>query len=320
MYTTEFYDSICESCREIDNEWLKLESIHPTDMKNDAVLTEASISKMSIEKTLDAIINAIKEAVKRFRNITRKLRQKNAEWMAEAERVDLNKKDFQNFREEIFPYWNSMPSLFEKIRIPEFRIEEAESYKDGTFMRNNFKDIVDDEGNINKNILRGVSQSSTNDGKSGKVPIEFGQVKTAYPKILGTMRTVDNLRDRVASDMIKIAKVVEQIKNQSAPINESTLMTYSMFKDEYYDVLLEALTPDDIEKEENVAKEDAENNNDKKLNMNTEDSKNASSFKAQCDAVTAWSKLCSSVTSAEMDILDEAYTECANFITKVMKK
>lgn len=313
MYTLDTYDVIAEAERELLENYLKLESVHPADIINNRaeVLHEAVITKLQISKTLDAIVEAIKAAIKKFRDITRQLKTKNDEWMVNAQKFDLNKADLQNFREEIFPYWIAIPQRFNLIKIPQFTMVDAELYTDQKeFMNKYFKTIVGENGDVNKNLLRGLNANS----KREKLPIEYGKVKSIYRDIIRTIGEIIKLRDKVAREMNIIAETVKSVKNMNSPMNESILLNCSIFKDEYFDILLEgAFTPEQAEKEAE------QKENGRSINIKPDDNDRSSEVDRMYKAVTAWSKLCSAVTTAEMDILDEAYSECAKFIDKVMK-
>lgn len=312
-YSINTYNTVSENQHKMLDEYLKLESVHPIDIitNRNMVIHEAVVSKLQIKKTLDNIIKAIDTAIKKFKDISRELRTKNAEWLDQAEKFDLDKVDFSNFKEEIFPYWIAIPSRF-NINIPDFTIKDEVLYDgDGNeFMRKYFKDIIDENGDVNKNILRGLSDSTKNE----KITIEYGKAKSVYKTLLNTINNIYKLRNKVEKDMTMISDTVKRIKNLNAPINESVLLNCSIFKDEYFDILLEAVTPDQIEKSMEK-KED----NDKKIDVNRNDNNKAESVDRQYKLVVSWSKMCTSVTTAEMDILDEAYGACVKFINKVMK-
>ena len=152
--------------------------------------------------------------------------------------------------------------------------------------------------------------------KNEKYVIEYGKAKGMYKTLLNMMGDIDKLRDKVAKDMEMISDTVKRVRNMNTPINESVLLQESIFKDEYFDILLEATTPDQIEKE--MDKEDP-NNKDNKIGVKREDNRRAISVDKQYKLVASWSKMCTSVTTAEMDVLDEAYGVCVKFINKVMK-
>ena len=313
MYTFDTYDRVAYNQAVMLNEYLKLESIHPIDIienKSD-VLHEAIISQLKIRKTLENIIEAIKKAIKKFKDITRELKTKNAEWIRQAETFDLNDANLANFREEVFPYWNSIPSKFNRITIPDFNMRDEMLYDGDSseFMKKYFSDIIDENGDINKNILRGLTPTS----KKEKEPIEYGKAKTAYNRLLDVLKSIYGLRDKITKDADMIAKTVERIRNQTAPMNESALLEYSMFKDEYFDILLEVTTPDQIEKEQEAEEKD------KKINIDGDGNRKVSEVEKQYKLVAQWSKMCTAVVTAEMDVLDEAYSECIKFISKVMK-
>lgn len=315
MYTLNTYDKIADAEREIYDEYLKLESIHPVDIINNRaeVMHEAVLSRIQINKAIDKIIEAIQASLKKFKDISRELNKRNVEWMESAEKFDFNKADFSNFKYEIFPYWEAIPREFNLIKIPKFDINESELYTDqNQFMGKYFKNITDDDGNINKNVLRGLNQNLKE-----KIPVDYGKAKTIYRYVLPTIKSITELRDKVARDMSKIASTLKSVKNMEAPMNESVVLNSSIFKDEYFDIILEAaLTPEKINKE----KEKNDNSSDDKdVNIKPNDNQKATDLDKMYKAVTSWSKLCSAVTTAEMDILDEAYNECAKFIDKAMK-
>ena len=311
MYTLNTYDIISENQYSLLNEYLKLESIHPEDIINNKneVLHEAIISNIKIKKTIDNIIEALEKSVKKFKDISRELRRKNAEWLANAEQFDLSKTDLSNFKQEIFPYWLSIPSKF-NIKIPKFTIEDEMLYdNESEFMKKYFKDIIDEEGNVNKNILRGLSNNITE-----KVVIDAAKVKNSYRQILGLINDIDKLRNKVSRDMVSIINTVKSIRNMTSPINESTLLSNSIFKDEYFDILLErVVTPDDIE--ESMGKKDEKNT----IDIDKKDNNESKETNNQYKNVVSWSKMCTHVTTAEMDVLDEAYSDCVKFISAVMK-
>lgn len=313
-YKSNLYNTIGENENKLLNEYLKLESVHPINIidNKSVILHEAVISKLQIKKSLDAIINAIEISLKKFKDISRSLKMKNAEWITQAEKFDLNKADLSNFKEEIFPYWLAIPSKF-NIIIPEFTMKDEALYDgDGSeFMKKYFNNIIDNNGNINKNILRGISSS----GK-GKIVIEYGKAKSIYKTLLNMINDIYKLRDKVSKDTVMILNTVKRIKNTNAPINESVVLNNSIFKDEYFDILLEAVTPDEIEKNMENNKNDS---NDKKININRNDNNRSELVDKQYKLVASWSKMCTAVTTAEMDVLDEAYGACVKFITKIMK-
>lgn len=316
-YSPNTYNTVAQNQNRLLNEYLKLESIHPIDIINNksTVMHEAVVSKLQLKKTLDAIIKAIEFSIKKFKDISRELKKRNADWIEQARKFDLNKADLSDFREEMFPYWMSIPNKFNNVRIPDFTMKDEALYEgDGTeFMNKYFKDIIDTDGGVSKNIFRGLSSSSN---KNEKYVIEYGKAKGMYKTLLNMMDDINKLRDKVAKDMEMISDTVKRVRNMNTPMNESVLLQESIFKDEYFDILLEATTPDQIEKEMD---EDDPNNKDDKIEVKREDNRRAISVDKQYKLVASWSKMCTSVTTAEMDVLDEAYGVCVKFINKVMK-
>ena len=91
-------------------------------------------------------------------------------------------------------------------------------------------------------------------------------------------------------------------------VTESTILLESLFKDEYYDILLEdALNPKDIEQEE----KNKINPNNKEITENKE--KNI-----KLDSVQKYWKICSTIQTMKIDVCREAYAEFTKFIDKVM--
>lgn len=308
MYILDTYDVISECEKNMLENYLKLESIHPIDIIDNKlmVMHEATLNKVKIRQSLDTIIDTILKTIEKFKSITRDLKTKNSKWLAEAKQFNLNKTDLSNFKFEMFPYWNAIPELYNNIKIPNFSKDDFNIYNDQLqFMQKYFKNIIDDNSNVNKNILRGLKNGS----KKEKILIDYGKAKNIYYQILKMIDDIYKLRDRIAKDATMIVNTVKNIKNMSSPLNESILLEYSIFKDEYFDIILESgITPDDVEK-----------SNDKKIDINKNDNKLSKSIDEQYKMVVAWCKLCTSVTSAEMDILDEAYGTCVKFINKIMK-
>lgn len=317
MYTLDTYNTIVENDYIIKSNYLMLESVHPYDLINNRseVILEAVLSKENINKAIDRIIEAVDEARRKFRSVTRELQRKNEEWLYTAKNHDINADDLSNFKAEIFPYWNAIPRIFNGLNIPEYNTNYSSLYNDEKqFMEKHFKEILDQDGNINKNILRGITNSSSEE----KMVIEGDRAKSTYNQVVKTIDSIYDLRGKVSSDMNKISRTLKNIRSMNRPIdtNESVMLSRSIFKDEYFDILLEdATTPDDIEKSQNN-----NDNNKKDVNINPEQNEKAKEADNAYKSAIQWSKLCSSVTTAEMDILDEAYGACSKFVDKVISK
>lgn len=324
MYYNELMETYTRYERVINESMLKLESIHPRDLINDRqnILIEATIDGAKAKAALDKIIEALNNTLKKFNDLTRKLKTKNTDWEAKAESFNVNSKNLDGFEYEIFPYWTVL-NLY-NTPIPDVKRSmqsqlESENGKD--FMTQYFSNIIDDEGNVNKNIFRGITKTSS----SEKIKIDANKAKTLYPKFINLIKTAYNIRQKVSANGAKIAKTLTDANADRLVLNESTLLSLSIFKNEFYEAMLEAaddnssnepITTGDIEKED---KENDPNNNDKKIKVDAEQNKKTKDAKDVKELVKLWSKYCTSVVSAEMDMLDEAYDECVRIVTKIMK-
>lgn len=313
MYFKRFMETLTECEIVIHEAQLKCMSIHPYELISDKenVLQEAFDLKQTAETAINKAIKVFSNMIETFRKVSLQLGEKNSKWVESASRFDINKVDLKDFDHKMFDYKKGVQNI-EHTTIPDFRNINVEYFTGDclNFKQEHFKDLyTDDNGNsvINKNYFRGSDE---------KIAITPAEVHTLYQFALSWIKRYRQVTDAIVRDSKALNATLESVKsNNQVPVTESTILIESLFRDEYYDILLEdALDPKDIEKD---MKENEQNKNDIKLdNKEVVETKEKNTTK---DAVEKYWKICSTIQTMKIDACKEAYAAFTDFIDKVMK-
>lgn len=309
MYFKRFMEALTECEIEMYEAQLECMSIHPYELISDKenVLQEAFDLKGKAEAAFNKAVQVFINLCESFKKVAFKLKQKNAEWFESASRFDLARVDLKDFKYEMFDYKTGIERI-KNTPLPIFS-SSGDMINDlsgdsRAFKEKSFKEIYfpeeNIEGDINKNYFRGSNQ---------KNPIKSHEVNGLYTFALNWLKHYDNTVNAIYKDSETINSILrsEKSSNQTT-VTESTILSESLFKDEYYDILLEdALDPKDIEKEEK-----------NKLNPNNREISENKEKNSIREAVQKYWKICSTIQTMKIDACKEAYAAFTDFIDKVM--
>ena len=310
MYFERFIESLTE-CEIICNEEaIKVQSIHPQDIisNKEIVLQEAIFSKEKIDVAFQKAREIFMKLTQQMMKITFELKKRNAKWFETVNRFDINKKDLKNFKFEMFNYQEGIKRI-EDTPLPKFESVNIQDFSGNAevFKQNAFKNLYmkDDQGNedISKNYFRGSSE---------KITIDDSKAKMLFPYAVNWLRNYERFTKNIEISNETLNKIVNDVlSTNKVSVTESILLSESIFRDEYYDILLEdAVDPSDIEKEEK--------NNSNTINSNPEENKQNKEVTDRIEAAKKYWKICSSIQTMKMDIAREIYTVFTDFIDKVM--
>ena len=311
MYFKRFMETLTECEIEMYEAQLECMSIHPYEIISDRenVLQEAFDLKGKAEFALNKAIQVFIDVTNKFKNIAFQLKKRNAKWFESASRFDINSVDLKDFKYEMFDFKTGVERI-EKTKLPIFSSvnEEDLSGDSNNFKQNAFREIYvfsnenPDGGDINKNYFRGSNE---------KIVIKPQEVLSLYRFALNWLKGYDRIVNDISRDNDNINSILKTTKlTNQVPVTESTILSESIFKDEYYDILLEdALDPKDIEKEEK---------NKNTIDTNSEEVAENKKKNTTNDAVMKYWKICSTIQTMKMDACKEAYSTFTDFIDKVM--
>ena len=309
MYFKRFMEALTECEIEMHEAQLECMSIHPYELISDkeTVLQEAFDLKGTAESAFNKAVQVFINLCETFKKAAFKLKQKNVKWFESASRFDLARVDLKDFNYEMFDYKTGLERIKSKP-LPIFNssgdMVNDLSGDSRVFKEKSFKEIYFPEGNIegdiDKNYFRGSNE---------KLPIKSHEVTGLYTFALNWLKQYENTVNAIYKDSENINSILRSEKaSNKTVVTESTILLESLFKDEYYDILLEdALNPKDIEQEE----KNKINPNNKEITENKE--KNI-----KLDSVQKYWKICSTIQTMKIDVCREAYAEFTKFIDKVM--
>ena len=307
MYFKKFIETLTECEIEMYEAQLECISIHPYEIISDKenVLQEAINFKEKAELAIKKAIQVFIDITEKFKNIAYKLQNKNDKWFQSAFKFDINRVDLKDFKYEMYDFktgveriQNTKLPIFDSVNIHDFSGDSA------VFKQNAFKEIYttseDGEGDINKNYFRGSNE---------KIAIEPHKVNELYRFALNWLKGYERITGVIYKDNNNLNAILRNVKNSNRiPVTESTILFESIFKDEYYDIILEdALDPKDIENEEK-----------NKIDTNKEEVSENKEKNDTVEAVQKYWKICSTIQTMKMDACKEAYAVFTDFIDKVM--
>lgn len=331
--TPTIMDAVTDYERSMNEAYYKLESMHPIDIFNKEVLTEAIKVDFSKKKLWKLII----DNTEKFWKISTEFKKKNSDWITESRRANISNKDIGD-KYTIYPYWDGYKAI-EKITIPNFGKSDYETITDNNgvaFKRKYFpQELFLDNGNINKNYFRTGTNKSQEDSK---IDITNSNYSIMYKQALDLLDSQDKISRKIYDENRTIVNALQGVKD--VPVNESFALSMSEFKSEYYDILLEA-------EDNQYSIDQTSNNNNTSANntsstankdtasptspdkiedaidgkdVNKDDANKSKSVKDMNDAIMAYVKICYSVQSARMGMLDEALGNCIKFIQYIRNK
>lgn len=322
MYSKEFYNELEKVNKEIYENKLILESVHPIDIinGNTEVLMEAAISKEKLDKARKTILEKMMVGVQKFLQVTGMLEKKNAKFIDGYKKIDLNLVNFDNFEYDM-PDIKTALNNISSFKFPPFNAADSElilnnnsiNYKVGgeaKFPQGAFSE----DGQVNKAFFNGTVSNSEN----GKIRINASNAPAMFNACLDLMIKRKDMGNKIASQVRSMKDFSENLLNSAIrgdkieTVSESVLFNSSIFKDEYFDILLEdaLATPDEIHKE----------NEEKTNGMDTttkEESRTSSNNDRIADAVIRYSEIVYSIQSVIMSSLDQLYKESGMFCEKV---
>ena len=309
MYFKRFIEVLTESEIIINEANLERMSIHPYQIISDKdnILHEASVLKGKAALAFNKAVEVFIELSKKFQAVAFELKKRNREWFESASKFDLNRVDLRDFKHEMYDYKTGV-SRIANTPLPIFASINVEDFSgcSSTFKQTAFKEIfVKVEGleeDINKNYFRGSNE---------KIEIKEHEIRALYSFALDWLKRYDQIVRLIASDNEKLNSILKSVQSSNTvSVNESTVLYESIFKDEYYDILIEdALDPKDIESEEK------NKNNIETNNISAAETKEKNTT---LEAVQKYWKICSTIQTMKMDACKEAYTAFTNLIDKVM--
>ena len=305
MYFKRFMETLTECEIEMHEAQLECMSIHPYELISDKenVLQEAFNLKEKAELAFTKAVKVFIDFSEKFKTLAFQLKKRNSKWFESASRFDLTRVDLKDFKYEMFDFKTGVARI-ESLKLPIFNSVNPEelSGDSATFKQKAFGEIyIDDAKDINKNYFRGNDK---------KLEIRADQVISLYRFALNWLKNdYDRITGIITRDNDAINSILKTVKiSNQTTVTESTILSESIFKDEFYDILLEdALDPNDIEKEEK-----------NKLNPNNQEIVESKKKNSEIDAVQKYWKICSSVQTMRMDACKEAYSAFTDFIDKVM--
>ena len=118
------------------------------------------------------------------------------------------------------------------------------------------------------------------------------------------------------NESMELDSILKSISSENkVAVNESTVLIESIFRDEYYDIMLEdAIDHKDLELEE-------KQENKQKNNITDKDTVTETKIKNQTlEAVQKYWKICSQIQTLKMNAYKDAYCEFTKFIDLVMDR
>lgn len=321
MYTKEFYSELEKINREMYDSKIIYESVHPIDIitENVEVLSEAVNAKEKFDKYRKLIMEKILAGVDKFKQITADLIKRNSKIVDGYKKVDLNLVNFDKFECDM-PDVRTAINNIQSYRMPQFNAEDTElilnnnsiGYKVGgeaKFPQGTFTE----DGQVNKAFFNGTVANSNN----GRIRINSSNAARMYSDCLELMTKRQDMCNKIVSQVRSMVGLSQNIINGSIKevnktvTTESVLLNNSIFKDEYFDILLEdaITTPDQIHKE-NDQKENG-------IDTNTEVVKNKNETERLADAVIRYNEIVYSIQSTIMTSLDQLYKEAGMYCEKV---
>lgn len=319
MYFKEFYSELEKINNEIYKNKLIYESVHPIDIINGNinVLTEAAEAKDANVKLKKNILEKMMAGVMKFLKMGAELVKRNSSIIDGYKKIDTSLIDFNGFEAEI-PDINTAMNNINSFKVPEFKTEDIElllnnnsiGYKVGSTSKFQ-QGIFNDDGQINKSYFNGKVNN-----ESGTIKVNESSAPNMFKACLTIMDKRMDMSNRIASQVKNMKVFSEGImrnatRGENNVTTESVLLDYSIFKDEYFDILLEdaATTPNDIQKEEKEA-----NNG---IETNSENSKNVKNDDKLIDAVIRYNEIIYAIETIIMTSLDQLYTEASKYCAKV---
>ena len=310
MYFTRFMEALTECEIEMNSAMLECISIHPYQVVSDTaeVLQEAQALKGKAEA-------ALKKAVEVFQNLMRELTiaaaeltKRNGKWLDSVNRFNINAVNLKGFEYQMFDYKTGVTRANQKD-LPKFASVNIEDFSGSsdTFKQTAFKEIYIEGGDIDPNYFKGGPE---------KITIKEHQVNEYFRFAVDYIKTYKQTIAKMVNESNELNAILKSVSSENTvPINETTILVESIFKDEYYDILLEdAVDHDDLEREEKQENEERKNIMDK-------DTVTETKIKNQTlEAVQKYWKICSQIQTLKMNAYKDAYCEFTQFIDKVMDR
>lgn len=326
MYTEEFIECMTECEEVINEEAIKMQSIHPYEIiaDPDNVLHEAFISKENVKNAIAFLIRKLREISKKAMKVAITLSAKNKAWCDSvtkflASHIEVKFDDY-----EMYDYPTGIQRMT-SIAIPRFEsIDIGHFENDGeVFKQKAFGDIFNTEIKQTSSTTEDKENTGTSAlakayfrGGAEKKKFVKGELKSLMQTAIKYILTYKNFINNIYRDSEQIISAYNSITKDlgNKPITESTLLHESAFKEEYLDILLEdAVEPDDVEKSMENG-----NNDSTPINSNSEENKVSDDIRGKEKALNIWFKTCSTIFTAKYDIAQEAYKAYSDFLDRCM--
>lgn len=326
MYYERFLEFLTEAEIICNEEAIKMQSIHPYEIISDPeyVIQEAILSRSNINNALYAIMQRLEILIKQARAIAMKLAQKNKEWFETAGKFLNESRNISLEEYEIYDYLtgiNRIKSMgiprFESVNIEHFA-NDGEEFKTKAFKEVYVTEVHKDESGKETRSADMKAKAYFRGGVEKK-KLSKNEILPYAKAGFEWLKHYNEFINKVTEDAINVNKSFRKTLGitNNTPINESTILHESLFKDEYYDILLEeALDPSDIKSSDE--EEQKREKGTTPIDTNKEDNKLADNNKAIQNAVKVWYKVCSIILTAKIDICEEAYKAFVDMIDKLM--
>lgn len=311
MYFTKFVETLTECENIIHENELKSMSIHPHELISNKtnVIQEVSGFKEKASAAFEKAIQAFVELLEKFRKAAAELKKRNAKWFSDVRQFDISKANLKDFSYQMFDYKNGMQRV-KDTEIPGFNdgVKDDILTNDAQeFKMKYFKDLyISQNGNLefNDNYFRGSNE---------KIEIKGNEVYQLFREALNWLEHYEQFVRNIDIEGQNISNIRRNEKK--IVTTESTILAESIFKDEYYDILLEdALDPKELAEEQ----ENTENNTT--IDSNPKENSDNKEAKSHNDAVQQYWKICSMVVTKKTKATEECYSVYTDFIDKVMGK
>lgn len=329
MYYEEFLESLTECEQIINEEDIKMKSIHPYEIISDPenALHEASISKETVSNAITLLIKKFELLLKKAKEIALKLMQKNKAWfesvnsyMNSGKELKIESHEMYNYEEGIRRIESTHVPKFDSIDIGHFE-NNGEIFKEKAFGDIFTKEVFKDENGKEidsidmraKTYFRGSPEKKKYSKSELKGLISFAYNWTKnYNEYL---QKIIQESEKLNADFTKI--IGDHVRGRV--VTESVLLHESAFKDDYFDILLEdALDPTDVVNSKSSTFDNGNQQRETPIDTNKEENQASDDHRVIEKAARIWYKTCTSIETAKIDVCEEAYKAFVDFIDKCM--
>lgn len=314
MYFTRFMEALTECEIEMNSAMLEYVSIHPYRIVSDTVNTlhEAQVLRGKAEAAFQKAVEVFNNLVKEIMKAAEELTKRNGKWIETVQKFNINDVNLKGFEHQMFDYKTGITRA-NQTDLPKFESVNIEDFSGAaeTFKQAAFKDIYESQDSqgegINPNYFKGGAE---------KITIKEHQVSEYFRFGVDFIKNYSQTIRRMNNESIELDSILKSVSSKNkVPVNESTVLIESIFRDEYYDILLEdAIDHKDLELEDKQEEEQKNNITDKDTVIETK-TKNQT-----LEAVQKYWKICSQIQTLKMNAYKDAYCEFTKFIDLVMDR